>query len=102
MKELQTSKCRFFHKKAEKLFFLNCKSSKTVRFLHRIALKQAKTCSTHDFTFRKQYGDKTKSAKNIMNFSIFIPPGTVKILCFQKENPRQRCYCALKCRYPIK
>ncbi len=39
----------------------------------------------HDFTFRKQYGDKTKSAKNIMKFTIFIPPGTVKISCFQKE-----------------
>ncbi len=67
VKELQTTKCRFFIKK---LFFYS-KSSKNVRFRHRIALKPWKTGSTHDFTFRKQYGDKTKSSKKIMIFSLF-------------------------------
>ncbi len=99
VKELQTTKCRFFHKKS---CFFKGKSSKSILFRPQSALKPWKTCSTHDFTFRKQYADKTKSAKNIMIFSIFRPPGTVKISCFQKENPRQRSYCALKCRYPIK
>ncbi len=78
MKELQTTKCRFFDKKAEKTAFLNSKSSKTVRFRHQIALKPAKTCSTHDFTIKKQYKDKTKKSKKIMDFSIFRRPGTVE------------------------
>ncbi len=56
--------------------------------VHHIAPESSKTGSTHDFTFRKQYGDKTKSAKNIMKFSIFRSPGTLKISCFQKKNPR--------------
>ncbi len=82
VKQLQTTKCRFFHKKAG---FFNSKSSKNVRFRHRIALTPAKTCSTHDFTLRKQYEDKTQSSKKIMDFSIFRCPGTVEISCFQKK-----------------
>ncbi len=39
-----------------------------MRFRHRVALKHAKTCSTHDFTIRKQYEDKTKKSKKIMDF----------------------------------
>ncbi len=42
-------------------------------------------CSTHDFTIRKQYEYKTKNSKKIMEFSIFIRPGTVEISCFQKK-----------------
>ncbi len=71
VKELQTTKCRFFRKKA--VFY--SKSSKNVRLRHRIALKPAKTCFTHDFTLRKQYKDITKNSKKIIDFSIFRRPG---------------------------
>ncbi len=58
-----------------------------MRFWHRIALKPAKTCSTHDFTLRKQYEDKTKNSKKIMDFAIFRRPGTVqwKFHVFKKK-----------------
>ncbi len=51
-----------------------------MRFWHQIALKPAKTGSTHDFTLRKQYEDKTKNSKKK-----FRRPGTVEISCFQKK-----------------
>ncbi len=51
-----------------KICFLYGKSSKSILFRHQIALKPSKMRSTHDFTFRKQYGDKTKSAKKSWNF----------------------------------
>ncbi len=57
---------------------------------------------THDFNFRKQYGDKTKSSKQIMKFSTFRSPGTVEISCFQKENPRERCHFTLECTYSVR
>ncbi len=49
-----------------------------MRFPQRITVKPAKTCSTHDFTIRKQYEDKTKTSKKFMDFSIFRGPGTVE------------------------
>ncbi len=54
--------------KTERTFFLDGKSSKSILFLHQIALKPSKTRSTHDFTFRKQYRDKSKSAKKSRSF----------------------------------
>ncbi len=42
-----------------KNMFFNSKSSKNVLFLLQIAVKSAKTCSTRDFTIRKQYEDQT-------------------------------------------
>ncbi len=84
-----------------KLFF-NSKSSKNVRLRPRIALKPAKTYSTHDFTLIKQYEDITKNSKKIMDFSIFRRPGTVEISCFQKKIPRERCHLAFKCTYSLK
>ncbi len=59
VKELQTTKCGFFHKKAS--FFLLDHQKMCV---FGIALKLAKSCSTHDFTNRKQYEFKTKNSKN--------------------------------------
>ncbi len=88
-------------KKLKSCFF-NSKSSTNVHFRHRIALKPAKGCSTHDFTIRKQYEDKTKNSKKIMDISIFRRPGTVEFSCFQKKNPRERCYWAFKCRYSVR
>ncbi len=86
VKELQTTQCRFFHKKYG---FFNSKSSKTVRFRHRIALKPAQTCSTHDFTLRKQYKDKTQNSKKSWIFQFLdVRPGTkctVEISCFQRK-----------------
>ncbi len=73
-----------------------------MRFRQRIALKPAKTCSTHDFTLRKQYEDKTKHSKKITDFSVFRRPGTVEISCFQKENSRERCDLAVKCTYSVR
>ncbi len=96
VKELQTTKSRFLHKK----LFFKSKSSKNVRFRHRIALKPAQTCSTHDFTIRKEYEDKTKISKTFMDFSIFRR--TVEISCFQKKNPRERCHLAFKCTYSLR
>ncbi len=71
-----------------------------MRFRHRIALKPAKTCSTHDFTLRKQYEDKTKNSKKIMDFSIFRRPGTLEISCFQKKT-RERCDLAFEYTYSV-
>ncbi len=102
VKELQTTTCRFFHKKLEKTaYYYYSKSSKNVRFRHRIALKPAKTCSTHDFTLRKQYEDKSKKSKNILDFSIFRCPGKVEISCFQKTT-RERCHWTFECTHSIK
>ncbi len=70
-----------------------------MRLRDQIALKPAKTCSTRDFTLRKQYEDITKNSKKIMDFSIFRRPGTVEI---QKENPRERCHLAFKCTYSLR
>ncbi len=54
--------------KKEKRCFLDDKSSKSIFFRQQIALKPSKTRFTYDFTFRKQYGNKTKSSKKIMKF----------------------------------
>ncbi len=54
-------------------------------FSHQITLKPSKTGSTHDFIFRKQYGDKTKSSKNHEFFNFQTSGCTVKISCFQKK-----------------
>ncbi len=59
--------------------FYYSKSSKNMLFRHQIALKPAKMCSTRDFDIRKQYGDRTRNSKKIMDFSIFRCPGTVEI-----------------------
>ncbi len=80
VKELQTTKCRFFHKKA----VFNSKSSKNVCFGHWIALKLAKKYSTHDFTVRKQYEDKTKNTKKIMHFQ-FLDVGYSGNFMFSKK-----------------
>ncbi len=58
-----------------------------MRFRHRIALKPAKTCSTQDFTIRKQYEEKLTIQKKSWIFQFLYLPGTgtVEISCFQKQ-----------------
>ncbi len=56
-----------------------------MRFWHRIALKPAKTGSTHDFTLRKQYEDKTKNSKKIMDFQFLDVRVQWKFHVFKKK-----------------
>ncbi len=100
VKELQTTKCRFFHKKA---VFSLLNHQKNVRLRHRIALKPAKTCFPHDFTLRKQYEDITKNSKKSWIFQFLdVRVNTVEISCFQKKNPRERYHLAFKCTYSLR
>ncbi len=91
------NKVQIFHKKS--VFY--SKSSKNVRFRYWIALKPAKTYSTHDFTLRKQYEDKTKNSKRSWIFQFLDVRVQWKFHVF-KKSPRERYHLAFECTYSRK
>ncbi len=72
-----------------------------MRFQHRVTLKPAKTCSTHDFTLRKQYEDITKTHKKSWIFQFLDVRVQWKFHVFKKK-PQERCHLAFKCTYSIR
>ncbi len=80
VKELQTTKCRFFRK--ENCFFIL--NHQKCTFRHQIAPKPAKRVLRTMLLLENIMETKLKIQK-IMDFSIFIPPDTVEISCFQKK-----------------
>ncbi len=96
VKELQTTKCIFVHKSC--FFILN---HQKMCVQHRIALKPAKACSTHDFTIRKQFEDKTKNSKKSWIFQFLDVLVQWKFHVFKRKST-QRCPGTFECTYSVK